>query len=332
MSWQDEMLSKIGVVVIGRNEGERLRRCLDSVRGITGRVVYVDSGSTDGSVAMARAMSVMVVDLDMRIPFTAARARNAGFQRLRESLPGVAYVQFIDGDMELVEGWLEKAAAFLEAHRDVAVVAGHRRERHPERSIYNTLCAIDWDTQPQGEAKACGGDAMLRVEALAAVNGYRADLLGGEEPELCVRLRAANWRIWFLNDESTLHDAAITRFGQWWKRTVRGGYAVAQGVTLHGASPEHYCLRALLSGWFWGLGIPAAAFGLMPWRGMWPLALLLLYPLQIVRLAARGRRSPRDNCWYATFQVLGKFPEILGQMKFARDRCFRRQGKLIEYK
>src|SRR5688572_2789096 len=129
----------------------------------------------------------------MRIPFTAARARNAGFRRLRETRPGLTYIQFIDGDCELVEGWLEKAAAFLEAHPDVAVVAGRRRERSPERSIYNTLCAIEWDSHPHGEARACGGDAMMRVDALAAVNGYRPDLIAGEEPELCIRLRAANW-------------------------------------------------------------------------------------------------------------------------------------------
>jgi len=332
MTGQDEMLSKIGVVIIGRNEGDRLRRCLDSVRGIAGRVVYVDSGSTDGSAAMARAMRVTVVDLDTCIPFTAARARNAGLQCLRETRPGLPYVQFIDGDCELVEGWLEKAAAFLEAHPDVAVVAGRRRERHPERSIYNTFCSIEWDTHPHGEARSCGGDAMMRVEVLAAVNGYRPDLIGGEEPELCIRLRTANWRIWFLDDELTLHDAAMTRFSQWWNRALRGGYAEAQGATLHGARPEYFCMRELVRTWFWALGVPAATLAILPWFGMWALGLLLLYPLQIVRLAVRGQRSAHDNCWHATFLVLAKFPEMLGQLKFARDRCFRRQARLIEYK
>lgn len=332
MPEQDKLLSKVGVVTIGRNEGERLRKCLDSVAGIAGRVVYVDSGSTDGSVAMARARGVTVVELDMRVPFTAARARNAGFRRLRELLPDLAYVQFVDGDCELVAGWLERAAAFLDAHREVAVVCGRRRERHPERSIYNMICAMEWDAHPVGEAKSCGGDALMRIDAFAAVNGYRPDLIAGEEPELCIRLRAAGWRIWFLNDELTLHDAAMTRFGQWWNRAMRGGYALAQGAELHGAPPEYHCVRDMLRAWFWALGIPVGVLALLPWWEGWTLVLLLLYPLQIVRIATRGERSPRANWGHAVFLVLAKFAEVLGQLKYLRDRCLRRPAHLIEYK
>src|SRR5688572_22948402 len=134
-----------GVVAIGRNEGERLKKCLASVVGIGERVVYVDSGSTDESVATARTMQVDVIVLDARIPFTAARARNEGVRRVRELAPGLAYVQFVDGDCEVVAGWLEAATAFLDTHADVAAVSGRLRERHPERSIYNRLCDIEWD-------------------------------------------------------------------------------------------------------------------------------------------------------------------------------------------
>jgi glycosyltransferase involved in cell wall biosynthesis len=153
-------LPNVGVVVIGRNEGERLRKCLVSVAETGRATVYVDSASTDRSVQMARAMAVAVVDLDMSIPFTPGRARNEGLRRLRELVPDLAYVQFVDGDCEVVAGWIEKAAAFLDSHPDVAVVAGRLRERYPERSIYNTLMAIEWDT-PVGEAQACGGPARL---------------------------------------------------------------------------------------------------------------------------------------------------------------------------
>ena len=40
----------VGLVAIGRNEGERLRACLASARGAAQRLVYVDSGSTDDTV------------------------------------------------------------------------------------------------------------------------------------------------------------------------------------------------------------------------------------------------------------------------------------------
>lgn len=321
----------VGVVVIGRNEGDRLRKCLDSVAHAAGRVVYVDSGSTDGSVAMAHAKGVVVVELDMSMPFTAARARNEGFRRLRGLAPHIAYVQFVDGDCELTGGWLEKAANFLQDHDDVGAVCGRLRERYPDHSVYNMLCDIEWDT-PVGEAKSCGGIAMTRVDAFESVRGYRADLIAGEEPELCVRLRASGWRIWRLDEEMGLHDAAISRFGQWWKRMIRGGYAFAAGADLHGAPPERHCVRESRRIWFWGLGVPVVVFGLCLWWGTWALLILLIYPLQVVRLALLGNRSFRENWWRAAFLVLGKFPEMLGQAKFLVHRCLGGQSRLIEYK
>jgi glycosyltransferase involved in cell wall biosynthesis len=311
----------IGIVVIGRNEGERLARCLESFSSTP--LVYVDSGSTDGSAALARARGAEVIELDAAVPFTAARARNAGAERLR----GVEYVQFLDGDCELAPGWLERAAVFLSQHQDVAVVCGRLREKHPQRTVYNLLCDIEWDGAP-GEARACGGIAMMRLEALAAVHGFRADLVAGEEPELCARLRAAGWRVWRLDAEMAAHDAAISRFGQWWRRTLRAGYAFAQGAALHGAPPERLGVRESRSAWFWGFAIPALAVALIPWWGAWAAIVFLLYPLQVARLALRGARSPGENWRHALFLVLGKFAELAGQLKFR----FERQRRLIEYK
>ena len=325
------MVKGIGVVVIGRNEGQRLERCLASLEGSADKVVYVDSGSVDGSVQMARQRGVEVLALDMTRPFTAARARNEGFARLQRLLPTMRHVQFVDGDCEVAAGWLPKAQAFLYAHPAVAVVCGRRRERFPQRSVYNLLCDLEWDT-PIGETKACGGDALMRADAFAAVSGYRASLIAGEEPELCVRLRAAGWKIWRLPEEMTLHDAAMTRFGQWWQRSLRGGYAFAEGAFLHGAAPERHWQRESRRIWIWGLAIPLAIVAASAWLGGWGLLLLLIYPLQAVRLARRGVRSARENWLLAVFLVLGKFPEMLGQVKFLLNRFGAGKAVLIEYK
>jgi GT2 family glycosyltransferase len=240
-------------------------------------------------------------------------------------------VQFVDGDCELAEGWLETAAAFLDQHEDVAIACGRLREKFPSRTVYNMLCDIEWDT-PVGESKTCGGVAMVRVRAFEAVQGYRPDLIAGEEPELCVRLRAKGWRIWRLDAEMGLHDVAISRFGQWWNRALRSGYAFAQGAHLHGAPPERHYMRESRSVWIWGLGIPLAVFALALWWGGWALVLLLVYPLQIIRLAIRGKRSPRENWWHAGFLVLGKFPEMCGQLKYVFHRSLGGQTLLIEHK
>jgi len=334
----------IGIVAIGRNEGERLRRCLESVIGASVTVVYVDSGSTDGSVAIAREMGAQIVELDMARPFSAARARNEGFQHLIQVAPDTEFVQFVDGDCEIVANWLRTAADELTAHPEYAVVCGRRRERFPDASIYNKLCDIEWNT-PVGEAKACGGDSMMRVKAFKEAGGFDASVIAGEEPELCFRLREKGWKIMRLDADMTLHDAAMTRFGQWWKRNVRGGHAYAQGAHMHGSSQSKYNVRQTISNWVWGLALPLLIviclglplFIVIPaffTRGI-SLLLLAMYPLLAARVRGHGRRrgmSNTDARTWAIFIVLGKIPMALGQLKFTVSRLFGRTPQIIEYK
>lgn len=319
-----------GVVVIGRNEGDRLKRCIASLFAAA-PTVYVDSNSTDGSAEWVRRQGVEVIELDLRTPFTAARARNAGFKRLREMLPKLSYVQFVDGDCELVRSWPEHALSALDRHPDVGAICGRRREEYPERSVYNWLCDQEWDG-PVGEVSMFGGDVMIRAKALEEVGGYRGDLIAGEEPELCVRLRAAGWRVWRTDAEMTVHDAGMTRFYQWWRRAVRAGYAFAQGAHLHGARPVRHCVWESRRAWLWGVWLPAAclisSLAIVPWG----LAAWLIYPLQILRLTLRNDGPPTRRALVAAFQVLGRFPEGIGQVKFLRDRLFGHQTAIIEYK
>lgn len=325
----------LGVVAIGRNEGQRLRRCLESVRGRAGRVVYVDSGSTDGSVALAEELGALVVTLSLASPFTAARARNAGLARLREALPDLELVQFVDGDCEVVEGWMASAAEALRGDPALAVVCGRRRERHPEASLYNRLCDLEWDT-PVGDAEACGGDAMMRAGPVLAAGGYDPALIAGEEPDLCLRLRRAGWKIRRLDAEMTRHDAAMTRFGQWWRRSLRAGHAFAEGAARHGSGPERHWVRQTRSNWFWGLLVPGAALALAVPTGGASLGLFaghLALGVRVARGMRRGRGFSRaDARLYAVFCVLGKLPQSLGQSLYWLRRWRGSSGRLIEYK
>lgn len=314
---------RIGAVAIGRNEGARLVRCLASLAGAVDRVVYVDSGSTDDSVAAARAAGAEVVELDPATPFTAARARNEGLAHLMQG-EAPDLVQFVDGDCEMRPGWFPAARAFLEAHPDVAVVCGRRRERHPEASLWNRLIDREWDT-PVGEARACGGDALMRVAPLRTVGGFNPAVIAGEEPELCVRLRREGWRIWRLDAEMTLHDAAMTRMGQWWRRAARAGHAYAEGAAMHGAAPERHGVAGVRRALFWGLALPAAAILPAPWIPA-SLTLLLAYPAQILRL------SRREGAADAVFLTLGKFPEAQGILTYTWRRLTGGAGRIIEYK
>lgn len=323
---------RIGVVLIGRNEGARLVAALAAIPETVSQVVYVDSGSTDGSVEAARAAGAEVVELDLSVPFTAARARNEGFARLRRIVP-VELVQFIDGDCALQPGWLEAATAFLVDTPGCAVVCGRRRERFPEASVYNRLCDLEWDT-PVGEARACGGDALMRAGVFEEMGGYNPAVIAGEEPELCQRLRRKGWTIWRIDEEMTLHDADMHRLGQWWTRARRYGHAAAEGMAMHGSGPDRHGVAGTMRALAWGLALPLAILVL---AFVWPLGaliLLLIYPAQILRLAQRDGAG-RDSGFAlrrSALSVLGKLPEAQGVLQYTLRRLRGREGRIIEYK
>jgi glycosyltransferase involved in cell wall biosynthesis len=324
----------IGIVAIGRNEGQRLKACLESLKQSGCPTAYVDSGSSDGSVELARSFGADVVELDMSIPFSAARARNAGAQLLQSSHPGLQYIQFLDGDCLLADDWLSKAKSFLESNADYVVVCGRRRERFRDASIYNRLIDLEWDT-PIGEAKACGGDALIRVVAFNEVEGFNPGVIAGEEPEFCVRLRQHGWRVMRLDAEMTLHDAAMTRLGQWWKRAVRGGYAYALGSDLHGAAPERHWVRETRSTLFWGVFMPVLILILAwPTHGV-ALILAVGYPLlgyRVYRHMIQRQFTSNDAALYAFLCVLAKFPQAQGVTRFWWDKLRAKKSAIIEYK
>ena len=326
------MTKNLGIVVIGRNEGERLKNCLLSLDSANLPVVYVDSGSTDGSIELACSLSTNVIELDLTIPFTAARARNIGFDTLLSLYPDLIYVQFIDGDCEMVPGWLDQARAYLDEHPDIALVCGRRREKHPEQSIYNRLCDLEWDS-PIGQANYCGGDAMITVKALQEIGGYNQELIAGEEPEMCVRLRQKGYKIWRLPIEMTQHDAQMTHFSQWWKRSQRAGYAYANGTWLHGKAPEFHWVKENKSNWLWGLILPVfIIIGSLLSEGL-ALVLLTLYPLLVYKIARSRQKNGYGDSWiYAFFCVLSKFPQAIGQAQFHWERFTGQAPSLIEYK
>lgn len=326
------MSGDIAAIAIGRNEGERLNACLDALAecGVRpGKVIYVDSGSTDDSVVQAKARGAEVVLLDTSVPFTAARARNAGIAALQaKGLP--EFLQFIDGDCAVDPDWLGKARDFLLERPEVAVVCGRRRERFPEASVYNRLCDIEWNT-PVGQARACGGDALMRAVALEEVGGFNPALIAGEEPEMCVRMRAKGWQIWRIDAEMCLHDAAMTRFGQYWKRMRRGGHAYAEGAHMHGAPPEMHGVRGRNSALLWGLALPLAVVLAVLVFGVWGLVLLLAYPTKAVRLAAK-RGLDREAWEWSVFLIIGQFAEAQGAISYTVGRLAGRRATLIEYK
>lgn len=337
--------TSIGFVVIGRNEGERLIRCIESLRRqAAGPILYVDSGSTDGSVEYAESRGVATIALDLSRPFTMGRARNTGFNQLFALAPDIEYVQFVDGDCEIDEGWVAHAVQWLEAHPEQAAVCGHLRERYPRATVYNRL--FDIETRgPFGSIGACGGVAMYRVSDFAHSGGFEEHMIAGEEPELCARLRRTGRGIWRVPKAMALHDANMRSFKQWWLRAVRCGHAYADRFTIDGMTADRGTLRAVMRSLVYGLAVPFSSvtgFAVARlshdgrWVGVSALALQAGAWANIALGAYRDRRSlgdPRsDSALYAAACIVAKTPEALGALRFAKNRLAGRQTPLIEYR
>ena len=318
-----------GVVLIGRNEGERLRLSLESVLKLTDRVVYADSASTDGSAQLARSLGAIVVELDRSRPLNAARGRNAGFEALLQHFPDCRYVLFLDGDCRLVESFPGKAIAFLETNDKAAIACGRRFEASPDASFYNRMADEEWNT-PVGQANACGGDSMVRVDALQEIGGFDPELMASEEPEMAARLRARGWQVWRIDADMSEHDAAIHRFGQWWRRTLRSGYGYAQAWRRTQNLPEPINGRIIASAFFWAVGVPAAILivAVLTKRPAVLLFIPLLYALQIFRIALR-RGLNAHGIRASTMLMLAKFAEVAGATRFLLERS---RAHSIDYK
>ena len=329
-----ETRDSIALVAIGRNEGERLKGCLRAAVASVRTVVYVDSGSTDGSANFARSLGCTVIELDLHQPLSAARARNEGFARAMNLQPDANYVQFVDGDCTLVNGWLERGVEALQSRSDVGIVCGSIREIHPGASVYNRLFDLEW-RQNAGEIGACGGIFMVRPAVFREAGGFRPDVIAAEDNEFCVRVRRTGKKILLLDTAMVWHDAAMLRFRQWWRRARRTGHAYAQVAALHGQSEERYFVRECRRAWIWGLALPLVALVLVPFTRGLSLLLLIAYALQFARIALKSARrgwSAGDAAVYAFFTVLTNFPAVQGMLAYHWRRWRGHTLTIMEHK
>jgi glycosyltransferase involved in cell wall biosynthesis len=326
-------LPRLSVVIIGRNEGERLARCIRSAQAIEGwvpdEVLYVDSGSTDGSLELAAQLGATVLPLPPGA-FTAAKARNLGWRNSTGDL-----VLFLDGDTILSPTFPLSALSKLMEDAAYAAVWGHRREISPCTSMYVRVLDLDW-VYPPGETPFFGGDVLVRREALEAVGGFDETLIAGEEPEMCRRMRKANWRIQHIDVPMTMHDLAITRFSQYWRRSQRAGFAYAAVSSRFKNTADPFWLDELSRnqkrGIFW-LVSPVIALVLSTvLLSPWPLVLWLLL---LMAMAAKTAYSYRwkPARWqtlliYGLHSHLQQIPIYFGQLEFKRNR----DKALMEYK
>ena len=335
--WQ-EQLPEIDCVVIGVNAAATLHRCLSSIINCDYprdalNIVYVDGGSIDESPAIAESFAdVRIVGLDLEHP-TPGLGRNRGWK------VGVApLVQFLDSDTVLDKDWFRRAVKEFQA--DVGAVAGNRNEIHPEKSVYNWIGNLEWNGSP-GDAECFGGDVLIRRQALEDTCGYDDELVGGEDPELSVRIRSFGWRIRQIDVEMTRHDLAMTKFTQYFRRVYRSGYAFAavidrcsdKGIMIWRKEFRRILIRG---GGFVGFSLLAALTFFLPPSTLETLiagvllfgsALVLLFYPRLFRVGyfmedkQLNRNQARVYAWHCSLVVL---PDIVGAARFYLGKIFNR--------
>jgi glycosyltransferase involved in cell wall biosynthesis len=326
----------LSVVVIGRNEGERLSRCIRSIQTMkfAGRVelIYVDSASTDGSALVADSMGARVISVLPLRP-TAALGRNAGWKSASAPI-----VLFLDGDTLLHEQFVaDSLSAFSDP--SVAIVWGHRREINTGASLYNRVLDLDWIYAP-GFVEFCGGDALVRRDVLQRVSGFDENLIAGEEPEMCRRIRALGYKILHIDRPMTGHDLAMTKWRQYWRRATRAGYAYAEvsarfrntDLPFWGEEVEKNRRRflVLLSIPIIGLALSILFWSMLP--GFVALGGLLLLVLRTAWKAGWKSSSWPTRFLYGIHSHFQQIPIFAGQLQYAKDRKQGRSRGLIEYK
>lgn len=335
MSFSAPELPPLAVVVIGRNEGARLTRCLASVAAMNKsfanlEIVYVDSNSSDDSVKRAQDAGARVLVLRPG-PTTAARGRNAGWRETRSS-----YVLFLDGDTVLHPDFVLCAMKYFADPR-TAVVWGHRRELAPRASVYNRVLDLDW-IYPPGPSQFCGGDALIRRDVLDQTGGYDETLIAGEEPEMCQRMIQLGYVILHIDCPMTGHDLAMTSMRQYWRRALRAGFAYAcvsqrfrnaesplwredsERNLIRGSALLLMPVLAVAGSFYLHNWIPAAAT-------------LLVFLLLSAYTAARSFWKQADfgtSMLYGLHSHLQQIPIFFGQVKYFLQR--NRKHRLIEYK
>ena len=216
---------RLTLVVIGLNEASSLPACFESVHrahlgDLSYEMLYADGGSADGSISLAEAAGVDRV-LGGEKRRRAAENRNAGLHAAQGE-----YIQFLDGDMTLHPEWIPAALALLEAHPEVAVVWGQLQEARTSR--YYQALGLDWEF-PEGPSRYCGGAALFRTEMLREAGGFPEDVVYGEEPFLCWRLRNEFGHVvWHLHQPMAGHDLDYGGFGDYVRRNIRCGETFAE--------------------------------------------------------------------------------------------------------
>jgi glycosyltransferase involved in cell wall biosynthesis len=220
----------VSVVIIGKDEEQNLGACIRSVRAMEYpaerlEIIYVDTGSSDRSVEIARGMQVIAVEEKSPFP-SPGLARNRGMREARHDI-----IHFIDGDMTIARDYLKEAVRLLDTG-DIVCVIGDVRERNSEKSFLARVLNYPWSSREAGFVDAPGGGGTFKKVALQTVGGYNPLILKGQETELGYRIHERGYKIYKIEHLMAVHNYGIARLYDLLSRSYRMGASYGMIMTM----------------------------------------------------------------------------------------------------
>jgi len=220
----------VSIIIIGKNEESNLGNCFRSVLEMDYpadrfEVIYVDTGSTDRSLEIARKSNVRAVEEHAQFP-SPGLARNRGIQEAQYDI-----IHFIDGDMTIDSGYLRKAVSFLDTDR-IACVIGNVSERRSDRSFLARVLNYPWSIRRSGFVEAPGAGGTFLKGVLQMINGYNPLILKGQETELGYRIRQKGYRIYKIEHTMGVHHYGINNLCDLAKRSYLMGISYGMILTM----------------------------------------------------------------------------------------------------
>lgn len=229
------MTSRVAAIVVSWNTRDELLRALASLRRDDPalEIVVVDNASSDGSAAAVRAAYPDVTLIE--------NAENVGFGRAANQALNkttAPYVLLLNSDAELTAGALAAMARVLETRPEVAIVGPRTRfadgsiqlswgsrpgllSEWSQRRLVKALEAREPGALNHAEALASrehepdwlsASTWLARREALLAAGLFdEGFFLYWEDVDLCLRLRAAGWRLVFTPSAEVVHRQGASK-------------------------------------------------------------------------------------------------------------------------
>lgn len=265
-------LPKVSIVVIGFNEAKNLYKTFQAIASMNYpqdklEIIYVDSGSTDGSVELSRQyVDKFFVEA---IHPTPARNRNRGLIEAKYDI-----VHFVDGDVIIDKEYLRNAVSlFIE--KDVHAVVGQLDEQRP--NVYNKMASLSNALLKEGYTHLTATGATYLKSALLSINGYDERISRGEEIEIGGRFNKAGFKVWCTNNKMGSHNFDITNLWQYVKRyeaNARSSVRIAlmRGDSKYFTSAKHLIQRQTIKGSLFVMFLLVTLY----FESVWPLILFLL--------------------------------------------------------